>query len=152
MSPKLTRCFFISTGFLLILTGSAKLLSSFGNARILDVKDSIFALQFRYIFQMVGLVELVIALFCIFSKKINLQSGLVACFATCVLIYRCGLLWVGYNKPCACLGNLTDAVHIPPKIADTAMKIILVYLFIGSYAILFCLWQQRKRTPTSALL
>jgi hypothetical protein len=29
------------------------------------------------------------------------------------------------------MGNLTDALHIPPQTADTAMKIILAY-HIGS--------------------
>jgi hypothetical protein len=60
---------------------------------------------------------------------------------------------VGYHKPCSCLGNLTDALHIPPPMADTAMKIILAYLLIGSYATLFWLWRQRKKSapaPASA--
>jgi cbb3-type cytochrome oxidase subunit 3 len=43
------------------------------------------------------------------------------------------------------LGNLTDALHIPPQAADTAMKIILAYLLIGSYATLFWLWRQRGK-------
>jgi hypothetical protein len=52
---------------------------------------------------------------------------------------------------CPCLGNLTDALHITPQTADTAMKIILTYLLIGSYASLFWLWRQRnKPAPTSA--
>ena len=32
-----------------------------------------------------------------------------------------------------------DALHIPPQVADMAMKIILAYLLIGSYATLFWL-------------
>jgi len=44
------------------------------------------------------------------------------------------------------MGNLTDALHIPPQIADTAMKIILAYLLIGSYASLFWLWRQHRKT------
>ena len=43
------------------------------------------------------------------------------------------------------MGNLTDALHIPPQTADTAMKIILAYLLIGSYASLFWLWRQRGK-------
>jgi hypothetical protein len=40
---------------------------------------------------------------------------------------------------------LTDALHIKPETADTAMKIILAYLLIGSYGSLFWLWRQRRR-------
>jgi hypothetical protein len=42
---------------------------------------------------------------------------------------------VGYRKPYGCLGNLTDALHIPPHTGDVAMKSILAYLLIGSYAL-----------------
>jgi hypothetical protein len=55
-------------------------------------------------------------------------------------------MWVGWHKPCSCLGNLTDALHIPPQTADTAMKIILAYLLIGSYGNLFWLWRQCKKS------
>ena len=77
--------------------------------------------------------------------------GLVVWLATSFLVYRIGLVWVGYKKPCPCLGNLTDALHIPPQTADTAMKIILAYLLIGSYATLFWLWRQRKKTVSSSV-
>jgi hypothetical protein len=43
------------------------------------------------------------------------------------------------------LGNLTDALHISPQTGDIAMKIILAYLLIGSYATLFWLWRQRGK-------
>src|ERR1022692_729687 len=46
-------------------------------------------------------------------------------------------------KLCACLGNLTDALHISPQTAETAMKIILGYLPLGSYCRLF--WPYRRR-------
>jgi hypothetical protein len=75
---------------------------------------------------------------------------LVAWLATSLLAYRIGLVAVGYHRPCPCLGNLTDALHIPPQIADTAMKIILAYLLIGSYATLFWLWRQHRKVASSA--
>jgi hypothetical protein len=40
-------------------------------------------------------------------------------------------------KPCKCLGNLTDAIHIPPQTAESVMKITLAYLLVGSYVTLF---------------
>jgi hypothetical protein len=88
-------------------------------------------------------------LVCIFSKRTWLPAGLLAWLATSFLIYRIGLVAIGYHRPCHCLGNLTDALHIPPQTADTAMKIILAYLLLGSYATLFWLWTQRKIKPLS---
>jgi hypothetical protein len=97
----------------------------------------------------VGVMELVVAMLCFFSRSIQLAVSCVAWLATNFLLYRFGFAWMGYHKPCSCLGNLTDALHIPPQTADTAMKIILAYLLIGSYATLFWLWRQRRVKPLS---
>jgi hypothetical protein len=61
------------------------------------------------------------------------------------VIYRIGLDWVGYHKPCSCLGTLTDSLHIPPQTADGAMKMILGYLIVGSFSTLFWLWRHRGK-------
>lgn len=83
--------------------------------------------------------ELTVALVCFFANRMAAQVGLLAWLATNLVVYRLGLIWLG-QKPCSCLGNLTDALHIPPQIADTTMKIILGYLLLGSYTTLFWLW------------
>ena len=56
----------------------------------------------------------------------------------------------GATAHCDVLGNLTDALHISPQTADTAMKIILGYLLVGSYGLLFWLWRQNRRVPTAS--
>ena len=140
-----------SSGALLFITAIAKLVSAGGNARILQMADPILSIPFRHVFWIVGALELIVAFICFFSKRLGLQAGFVAWLATCFLSYRLGLLWVGYHKPCSCLGNLTDALHIPPQIADDAMKIILAYLLIGSYGTLFWLWRQRKKAISSSV-
>jgi len=148
---KAARLFLYSASVLLLLTAVAKFVSSFGHGKILLERDPLTDLQFRDLFRIVGGIETAIVLVCIFSKRIWLPVGLVAWLATSFVVYRLGLLWVGYQKPCSCLGNLTDALHIPPQTADGAMKIILDYLLVGSYAVLFWLWRQRKKsTPSPA--
>lgn len=143
--------FIVSSGILLFLTAIAKLISAGGSARILQEPDPILTFKYYHVFWIVGLFELAAALICIFGKKIELQAGLVALLATNFVFYRLGLIWVGYRRPCKCFGNLTDALHIPPQTADTAMKIILAYLLIGSYATLFWLWRQKRKVSSSAL-
>jgi hypothetical protein len=142
MTSKIARLFLYVVGALLLATAGAKLVSSFGGARVLSNSDPITRLTFRNEFRLVGAVELAAALFCFFGKGIKLQTGLVAWLATTFVAYRLDLYWIGYRKPCACLGNLTDALHITPQTADTAMKIVLAYLLIGGYATLFWLWRQ----------
>jgi hypothetical protein len=148
---RLIRFFVIVAGFLLLGTATAKLISSAGSARILHNIDPILNVSFQKVFWIAGVLELGIALICLLSKQIWFQAILVAWLATSFVFYRLGLVWVGYLKPCSCLGNLTDALHIPPQIADTAMKIILAYLLIGSYATLFWLWRQHKKAVSSAV-
>lgn len=149
--PRPIRVFIFSAGILLLITASAKIISSCGKSGILLTPDPIFSIRFRYVFQIVGCIELAVAAVCIFGKRVSLQAWLVAWLATSFLLYRLGLLWAGFHR-CSCLGNLTDSLHIPPALADTTMIVILAYLFMGSYAILFWHWTQggsaRITTPT----
>jgi hypothetical protein len=128
----------------LLLIAVAKFVSTTGNGKILLAADPLTGFQFGNLFRIVGGIEIAIALVCFCGKRTWLPAGLVAWLATSFLAYRIGLVLVGWHKPCSCLGNLTDALHIPPQTADTAMKIILTYLLLGSYASLFWLWLQRK--------
>jgi hypothetical protein len=149
MKFKVFRGFMVSAGTLLLATAVAKLISAGGNARILQFPDPIFAIPFRHVFWIVGVLELVIALVCLFGRQPRLQAGLLAWLATSFVIYRLALSLSGYHGSCHCLGNLTDALHISPQTADTVMEVILVYLLIGSYATLFWLWRQKRKAPTS---
>ena len=140
-----TRNYILSASAILALTGAAKVWSAFGNAKLLAVADPIVGITFGHLMLVVGMAEIVIALFCFFGKSQKVALGLVAWLATNFVVYRLGLWWVGYHKPCSCLGNLTDALHISPQTADTAMKILLSYLFIGSYTALFWLWNEQRK-------
>ena len=140
---RLSRVFLLSAGFLLLTTSVAKLISSVGHAHILASEDPILTIPFRYLFWIVGTLELVVAMVCFFGKNLKMQAGLIAWIATSFLTYRLSLTWIGYHRPCSCLGNLTDALHIRPETADLAMKIVLAYLLVGSYVMLFWLWRQQ---------
>ena len=148
---KIAQLFLYSAAVVLLLTAVAKFIGSFGPAAILRMSDPLMGFQFRDLFRIVGGLEVAVVLVCFISKRIWLPAGLMAWLATNFLLYRVSLMLVGWHRPCPCLGNLTDALHIPPQTADTAMKIILAYLLIGSYATLFWLWRQRKKAIPSAV-
>jgi hypothetical protein len=141
----LPRKFLISAGLLLITTGSAKLVSVLGSAHILDMLDPVFAIRFRALVLGVGLLEFVIGLECLRPGSAVWRAGLVAWLATSFVIYRLGLIWVGYHGACPCAGTLTGALHISPSAADTIMKIVLLYLLMGSYAWLVLFWRRGAR-------
>ena len=125
-----------SSGVILGITGIAKVWSAFGTSKFLAVIDPIFAITFGQLMLLVGLAEIAIALVCFFSKRQTLALGLVAWMSTNLLVYRLGLWWMDWHRPCNCLGNLTDALHISPQIADNIMKVLLACLLIGSYGLL----------------
>jgi asparagine N-glycosylation enzyme membrane subunit Stt3 len=144
MYARVLRYCVLCAGVLLVFTAAAKLVSSLGNARLLQYQDPILGASFRHVFWFAGTLELLIALVCLFGRSFALKVALLAWLSTAFLVYRLGLFWVGYQRPCKCLGNLTDALHVPPGIADACMMAMLVYLIISSYAALFWLWWHQK--------
>lgn len=141
---KTAKLFLFSAGMILLVAAMAKIISSTGHGKILLAVDPLTGFQFGDLFRVIGGIEVAVALVCVFSKRISLSAGLVAWLSTSFLVYRIGLVAVGWHRPCSCMGNLTDALHISPQTADTAMKIILAYLLISSYASMFWLWRQAK--------
>lgn len=146
MSERSINIFERSAGVIFFVTAGAKLISAIGSSRILLTSDPVFLLPFRYVFLVAALVELFVAAVCFFGKQDLIKVSLVAWLSTVFLVYRLGLLWTGYHRPCSCLGNLTDALHVSPQVADTIMKIILAYLLITSYMILLYWLAQKKGT------
>ena len=143
---KWIKWFIISTGSILCVTGLVKIISIHGDAKILELSDPIFQISFRHLMSVTGNLELIISAFCFFGKKTVLQIGVIAWLATVFLLYRIGLIAVGYRRPCPCLGNLTDTLHISPQAANTTAKIFLAYLLVGSCCSLFYLVRRNAST------
>jgi hypothetical protein len=131
------KVFSKSSATLLLVTAVAKFVSALGSEHILDSQDPIFLIPFRHVFWIVGLIELGIAAFCFFGKDIKIQAALVAWLSTCFVLYRGSSILIGYFKPCPCLGNLTGVLPISSHTIDVAVRLVLFYLFFGSYLILF---------------
>ncbi len=141
--------FLRSAGTALAVTGLAKVFTALGSAHVLDVADPLIRIPFRQLLLLVGLTEFLIAFFCLFTDRQRLSLVAVAWLSTNFLVYRLGLWFIGWHRPCPCLGNLTDMLHISPRSADSIIKALLVYLLVGSYAALIWEWR-RKRVAKSA--
>jgi len=136
--------FIMSAGAIMVITGIAKVWSGLGNSKFLAVIDPIFGIKFGTLMLLVGEVEIVIAAICFFGKRQTLALASVAWMSTNFVVYRLGLWWIDWHRPCSCLGNLTDALHISPQVADNIMKVLLAYLLIGSYGLLIWQWKKRR--------
>ncbi len=133
-----------SAGVALALAGLGKLWSTFGSVKLLVVADPIAGIPFRWLLLGVGVLELVIAGVCFFNRNRRLATLLVAWLATNFLVYRLGLWWMGWHRPCGCMGSLSSALHLSEKAADNIMKGVLAYLLLGSYGLLVWQWRQRR--------
>jgi hypothetical protein len=142
--------FVASAAVVLAVTGIAKVWSALGNVKLLTVVDPIVGIPFKHLMLGVGVVELVIAGICLFSNRHALSVMLVAWLSTNFLVYRVGLWWMGWKKPCGCLGNLTDALGITPQTADRISMVLLAYLLIGSGLVLLWQWRQRRAGCSAA--
>jgi hypothetical protein len=133
-------------GVLFLATALATLVSVNGSAMLLTTPDPIFGISIRFLLIIVATLEMITACILFFAKNKNLKSGVVAGLATCFCLYRLGLWSIHYQKPCNCLGDLTERLHISSHAADSAMELVLAYLLITGYAILLRNWQSKRRT------
>ena len=144
------RWFSTAAGVVLATTGIGKLWSALGSVKLLAVADPVVGVPFRYLLLAVGVVELAIAGVCFFSRNKRLATMLVAWLATDFLVYRAGLWWMGWHRPCGCMGSLMSALDLSERAADNIMKVFLAYLLMGSYGLLIWQWRHGRRGVVSA--
>ena len=154
MQKRLVRLFVHTAAVVLLVTALAKFLSAMGDVLILNGPDPIFGIDIRTVLFGTALIESAVAWVCLKEIRISLQVGLVLWLSLAFTLYRVGLWVVGYDKPCSCLGTLTDLLGISPEASDLGMKIVLAYLLIGSGAALFWLRgksvESNEKVPESA--
>ncbi len=126
----------IAAGMILAITGLAKLLTVTGDTTLLRVPDPIFGVEFRYLMAAVGLAELVIAGFCFFTRWDALSTVMVAWVASGFMLYRVGIRSADWQRPCGCLGDLTDVLRISSQTAEWISIGLLGFLLVGSYGVL----------------
>ena len=150
LTGRTERRFLVSAGLLLALTAVAKMFSAIGSARALDTPDPLLGLPFRELLLLVGLAELLIAFFCLFTDRHLLSLRAVAWISTNFLIYRLGLWLIGWHHPCACMGRLAGVLHLSDQAADNIMKGVLGFLLVGSYFLLLGHWGQARPNADEA--
>lgn len=139
------QLFVWSAGGIFALVGISKIWSVVTGGKLLSTTDPIVGIKIAQLLVVVAVLEIATALICFSIKPGTTVLGLIAWLSSSFLVYRIGLWWVEWQRPCGCLGNLTDALHISPQVADNIMKVVLAYLLIGSYGLLFWQWRLNHR-------
>lgn len=142
--PRAVVWFVWSAGVVLAITGAGKAFAATGPAGALDLPDPFLGLRFRHLMLLVGLAELLVAFFCLFTPKRLFALGAVAWLATSFSVYRAGLWFIGWRRPCGCMGSLTDLLRLSPSTSDQIMKGVLLFLLVGSHLLLLRYWRRGR--------
>ena len=90
---------------ILLLTGTMKIASSVGKAKILLYYDPIFGIQNKHLMIAVAVCELSLACYLLLGRQVLAKHAMISVLAINFLLYHIGLIWMGAKTPCPCLGN-----------------------------------------------
>ena len=131
------RLFGISVIVILSITGLAKLVSAFGSAKVLALRDPLLGFSYREEFVVVGLIELIICA-CIIKNLLPgyIEYTVLTWFSALLLGYRFWREYVAPATPCHCMGILTNAIGMSDHLASAVFLISAIYLFVGGISFL----------------
>ncbi|HWY29503.1 MAG TPA: hypothetical protein VNX46_02035 [Candidatus Acidoferrum sp.] len=143
--PKWKRAFIFSAGGILLAAALIRFLIAAGNAPVLAQPEPLLGIQLRYAVLFVGIVELLVALICLFGKQIEPQIRWLVWLATNLIVYWVGLLLMHSQPKSACWGTLTDPLQLSSGIAGDIVGLVPLYLVAGSFGLALSLWLPKDR-------
>jgi hypothetical protein len=141
--------FIFSAALILLVTSIAKLFTAFnppGVVGILDIKDPVLGIKNRDLMFCAGLLELVVTLVLFFGKKNLPKLILITWLGTNFALYRLMFLLAAPGKPCPCLGNFADVVHIDRSDLHAILTFFTGYFLLGGISMLFLEWRKGMRS------
>ena len=88
----------------------------------------------------VGAFELVVALICLFGKRVGLQLGWLAWLGANYVVFWIGLLWQHCSPQGTCIGGLTDPLWIYHGTTGYILEFMPFGLLLGGLAAAASLW------------
>ena len=136
----------------LVATALLKLVSVASEARGLGAADPLFDfLTTRRVLLLAAMFELAVAAALFMNRNLLTRCGLLLWISAVFVAYRIGLVAVGFDGHCPCLGTLNYGLPISPSVADRVALGLLVFLVSGS---LWCggsaLKEHREAEPREA--
>lgn len=149
MQSKVIRLFSYSAGALLLAAAMGTFISIWAGTGLIHPHDPIFTISIPKLFWIVGGLELLIALICLFRKQVFLQVALVFWLAMNFTFYQIGLWQTGISGGFkGYLGDVSAAFGISCSTADMMLKAVFFYLLIGSFLSLLWLWIRKESVET----
>jgi len=137
---KWIRYFIFSAGAILLAAALTRFLTAAGQAQVWALPDPVLGIPLRYALLIVGTFELVVALICLFGKRIGLQVGLLAWLAINCLVFQIGAYVMHCNWQATGIGSVTDPLQLTRGLTGIIIGFIPLYLLAGSGTASFWLW------------
>ncbi len=134
-----------ASGVALAATGTAKLLSVFGTARVLGYGGPFLLMPTRWVFGLAGALEFVVSADVCFGQRGIVKLLLVAWLSTCIAIYRGGLWFAGSSRPCGCAGSALEWLPWLDRHQEVIFGGLLGGLIAGAYWVLIARAFDAKR-------
>jgi len=134
MKIKWIQSFIYSACAILLFAALFRFAIFAGGAQALSLPEPLLGIPLRYAVLLVGVIELIVALLCLYAKRVGFQIGLLTWLATNFLIYWVVLLSMHFHPQSTCLGSLTDPLHLTRGFTGCVMPLMPFYLLISSYA------------------
>jgi hypothetical protein len=137
---KWIRYFILLAGAILLAAALGRFLVAFGNAQVLSLPEPVLGIPLRYAVLLVGVVELAVALLCLFGKRVGLQVGCVAWLAVNYLVYRIGAHSMNAHHLATAVGSLTDPLQLTRGVTGAMVAFAPAFLLAGGSASTVWLW------------
>ena len=134
---KRIRYFILSAGVILLAAALSRFLIAAGNAQVMDLPEPLLGIPLRYAVLAVGAFELVVALVCLFGRRVGLQIGWLAWLGTNYIVFWIGLLMMHVHPQATCIGGLTNLLLVHHGTTGYVLQFLPFGLAIGSYAATF---------------
>jgi hypothetical protein len=126
----------LSTAYILLVAGMAKLLAFRSPAHFLETSDPVLGVKVRTLLLALAICELSLAAFLILSKQTSLKLLLTAYCGANFLAYHGALIWMKAPQPCSCLGNFTEWVPLSPRTMSLVLLGCCLFMFTGATLLL----------------
>jgi hypothetical protein len=128
----LSKRYIASMGWILVVTGAAKLYSAAGSVKVLDIPEGLFPMSNRQTLLVVGAIELLISLYLLLGKSRCVKLTSIAWLGMNFALYRIASMLLVIGKPCPCLGSITQWLPIKPVVVNYILVSIVIYMIVGS--------------------
>jgi hypothetical protein len=142
---KLIKSFIYSSGGILLAAALVRFVIAAGSAPMLAMPEPLLGLPIRYAVLLVGGVELVVALICLFGRRRGLQLGLLVLATVIYLVYWIAIFMMRRHPQTTCIGSLTDPLQFARGTPGIVIGLLPFYLLLGSCAAIIWLWWAGRR-------